>query len=99
LDYAKLRDTNCARLQTDYEMPMDLGLMGGRLFNLNGTQKGSQVAYFDYASGKTIRFDGIADTEMVMETPQLFSAGGGRQVAVKMNLRSNTSVVLKNSLR
>jgi len=93
LDYAKLTGVNCARLQTDYAMPLDLSLMNIALFKVSGKHTGSQVAYFDYAGGKVLRFDGIADTEMLMQTPQLFG-GGANQTAVTMNLRSNTSVVL-----
>jgi len=95
LDYATLNQRECARLQTKYEMPLDLGLTGASLFNLTGKQSGSQIAYFDYNAGRPIRFDGTSDTEMVMETPQLFGASGGRQIAVTMVMRSNTSVVLQ----
>jgi len=32
LDYATLNARNCARLQTDYEGPLELSLMGGEMF-------------------------------------------------------------------
>ncbi|NSW58541.1 MAG: hypothetical protein HPY44_21225 [Armatimonadetes bacterium] len=95
LDYAKLTGVNCARLETDYEMPLDLGLIAGPLFNLRGTQRGSQISYFDYEGGKAMRFDGVSDTQVVMETPQLFGSAAGNQSSVSMTMRSNTTVVLK----
>jgi hypothetical protein len=94
LDYAVLSGRSCARLQTDFDLPLALSLQGGPLFNLSGSQTGSQVAYFDYAAGKMIRYDGTTDTAMTMATPQLFGAAGN-QVAAVMNLRSMTSVVLQ----
>lgn len=94
LDYAKLNGVPCARLQTSYTMPLDLSVMGLALFKLSGKHTGSQVAYFDYGQGRALRFDGIADTEMVMQTPQLFGGAGANQTMVSMNLRSNTTVTL-----
>jgi hypothetical protein len=95
LDYATLGGTKCARLQTDFDLPLALSLQGGPLFNLSGNQKGSQVAYFDYTAGRMVRYDGTTDTAMTMATPQLFGGAGGNQVAAVMNLRSVTSVVLQ----
>lgn len=95
LDYAKLEGRNCARLQTDYEIPLDLSLVGGDLFGLTGKQIGSQCAYFDYEAGRVLRYDGTSDTEVTMSTPQLFGMGGGNQVSATMTVRSVTSVILQ----
>lgn len=93
LDYAVLNERDCARLQTDYRLPLDLSLSGGDLFTLSGEHKGTQIAYFDYQAGRTLRYDGTADTRMTMSTPQLFA--GASQVAVSMNVRSSVCVVLE----
>ena len=95
LDFAKLNGRNCVRLQTEYELPLDLSLMGGGLFNVTGKQTGTQVVYFDYVAGRVARFDGTADTSINMATPQLFSMGGAQQTTVSANIRTNTSVVLQ----
>lgn len=94
LDYANLSGRKCARLQTSFDLPLALSLQGGPLSNLTGKQKGTQVAYFDYAKGQMVRYDGTTDTDMTMATPQLFGATAN-QVAAVMKLRSTTSVVLQ----
>ncbi|MCE5217782.1 hypothetical protein LLH03_12230 [bacterium] len=97
LDYVQLEGRECVRLQTDYQLPLNLSLVAGNLFNLSGKQTGSQIGYFDYQRGRMMRFDGTSDSEMTMALPQLFGAGSGGQQAVKMTLRSVTSVVLQGS--
>ncbi len=94
LDFARLHDRPCARLQTEYRVPLDLSLSGGGLFTATGSNVGSQISYFDYEAGRVLRYDGTSDTEMTMATPQLFG-GAGQQTSVQMNLRSVTSVVLR----
>lgn len=94
LDFANLSGRPCARLQTDYDLPLDLSLFGGQLFNATGTHAGTQISYFDYQAGRLMRYDGTSDTEMTMATPQLFG-GAGNQTSVHMTLRSVTAVVLR----
>jgi len=94
LYFASLSGRPCARLQTDYELPLDLSLMGGQLFNATGTNTGTQISYFEYEAGRLLRYDGTSDTEMTMATPQLFG-GAGNQTSVHMTLRSVTAVVLR----
>jgi hypothetical protein len=93
LDYAALNERTCARLQTDYEAPLSMSLMGGELFNLTGKTKGSQIAYFDYAAGRLVRSDGTSDTTITMSVPQLF--GGGQPVSATAGVRMLTTVVLE----
>lgn len=93
LDCAVLNERPCARLQTDYEAPLDMALTAAQLFNLTGKTKGTGIAYFDYEAGRVLRYDGMADMLMTMSVPQLFSGGGAGQQATA-NVRTTLSVVL-----
>ena len=94
-DHATLTGRPCARLQTDYELPLDLSLAGAGLLRLAGKQTGNQVAYFDHEAGRVLRFDGASDTSLTMSAPPLFGTAGAQQSLVALTLRSTTSAVLQ----
>lgn len=95
IDHAALTGRPCVRLETEYEMPLDLNLAGPGMLRLAGKQKGNQVAYFDYEAGRVLRFDGASDTSLTMSAPPLFGATGAQQSLVALTLRSTTSAVLQ----
>jgi hypothetical protein len=95
LDYAQLTGHDCARLSTDYELPLELTLTAGYTFNLSGKTTGSQIAYFDYQRGRVLRFDGTSDTQITMALPQLFGSRGPAQQAASMTVRATTTVALR----
>lgn len=95
IDHAMLTGRPCVRLQTEYELPLELSLAGAGLLRLAGKQTGNQIAYFDHEAGRVLRFDGASDTTLTMSAPPLFGTAGAQQSLVALTLRSTTSAVLQ----
>ena len=95
LDFATLNGHNCARLQTQFTVPLQLGITSGGLFDLTGTHYGTTVAYFDYQQGRLVRSDSVAQTQINMSTPQEESDILGTAISVDLTLDSQTVIELQ----